>query len=94
VNRKTFPELLALDRYDIDEGHPRIAVDEEICRARCEMRSCLTVCPAEVYTEHVGRVLPDAAACLECGSCVVTCREDALSWHYPAAQQGISYRYG
>lgn len=88
------PELLALDHFDIDEGHPHIEIDHEVCAARCTTRWCLTVCPADVYREQDGRVVPDFAACLECGTCVVACVPEALSWHYPDGGFGVQYRYG
>ena len=90
----TVPSLLALDRYEIDEGHPHIEVDNEVCETRCTRRSCLTVCPAEVYREDGGKLIADFAACLECGTCVVACDPGALRWHYPSGGFGIQYRYG
>lgn len=86
--------LLGLDRFELDEGHSHIAVDNEICEARCTRRACLTICPAEVYREQDGRVIADFAACLECGTCVVACPPDAISWHYPRGGLGVQYRYG
>jgi len=88
------PGLLALNRYELDEGNPHIHIDNDICAERCTQRSCLTVCPADVYSDQDGKVIPDFAACLECGTCVIACEPEALSWHYPAGGQGIHYRYG
>ena len=88
------PGLLALNRFELDEGHSHIRVDNEICEERCAQRSCLTVCPADVYSEHEGNIISDFAACLECGSCVIACVPEALSWHYPRGGQGVQYRYG
>ena len=94
MNPLSVPGLLALNRFDLDEGHPHIEVDHAICAARCTLRSCLTVCPADVYREHDGDVIADFAGCLECGTCVVACLPEALTWHYPQGGHGIQYRYG
>ncbi|HVX22166.1 MAG TPA: 4Fe-4S dicluster domain-containing protein [Acidimicrobiales bacterium] len=91
----TVPGLLALDHYELDEGRPHISIDHDVCRTRCTVRACLTVCPADVYREEDdGRIVPDVAGCLECGTCVVTCLPEALSWRYPGGGKGIQYRYG
>lgn len=94
MNLPSVPARLALNRYQVDDEHPHIAIDNDICEARCTQRSCLTVCPADVYTEQEGRVIPDAAACLECGACVIACVPEALSWCYPEGTHGVQYRYG
>ncbi|MGO9197272.1 MAG: ferredoxin family protein [Acidimicrobiales bacterium] len=94
MNVGSVPSLLSLDHFDVDEEHPHIEVNHEVCRTRCTLRACLTVCPAEVYSEYEGDVAADFAACLECGMCVVACLPEALSWSYPRGGQGISYRYG
>ena len=86
--------LLSLDRFELDEDHPHIVVNSEICEAACTRRPCLTICPAEVYREQDGRVVAGFAACLECGTCVVVCPPGAVSWNYPSGGHGVHYRYG
>ncbi len=94
MNVPSVTGLLALNRFELDEGHPHISVDNEICEVSCTLRPCLTICPAEVYREHDGRVVADFAACLECGTCVIACPPEAISWHYPRGGLGVQYRYG
>lgn len=94
MNLRTVAELLSLDHFELDEGHPHIAVDGGRCAVGCPRRPCLTICPAEVYREHDGYVVADFAACLECGTCVVACPPEAISWHYPRGGKGVQYRYG
>ena len=94
MNVLPVPGMLALNHYEVDEGHPHIAVDNAVCEASCAQRSCLTVCPADVYSDHEGKIIPESAACLECGTCVIVCLPGALSWHYPEGGYGIDYRYG
>ncbi len=94
MNRLGIPEKLALDKYELDEGNPHIVVNNEICRRLCKERACLFVCPAGVYTEQNGEIIPEWAACLECGTCQVACPHEALSWVYPRGGFGIIYRYG
>ena len=59
------------------------------------MRPCLFVCPAVLYTlDAEDRVQVDYEGCLECGTCLIACRDDALTWHYPRAGHGVQYRFG
>jgi len=86
-------DKLGRNVFKVDkEGH--IKINHEICRAKCEPKFCLFVCPAKVYSlESNGDVHADPDGCLECGSCVIACIEEALSWHYPKAGFGVQYRY-
>lgn len=88
------PALLALDSFQPADADPHIVIDDEICQEPCTQRSCLTVCPADVFSEHDGRIVPHPAGCLECGTCVLSCVPGALTWHYPDGSHGVRYRYG
>jgi ferredoxin like protein len=90
----TVAEKIALNKYELDEGHPHIAVHEEACRTECKNLACLMVCPATVYTEVNGKIMADWAACLECGACKAACPSGALEWTYPRCGFGIVYRHG
>lgn len=94
MKRMSVPEKLAVDKFELDEGHSHIAINQEVCREVCTTRPCLFVCPAKVYTEQNGEILVDWAGCLECGTCQVACPHEALTWHYPRGTFGIHYRYG
>jgi ferredoxin like protein len=94
MNRMSIQEKLSINKYELDEDHPHIEVNNEICNAVCKIRPCLHVCPAEVYTEKDGDVMVDYAGCLECGTCKVACPHEALTWEYPRGGFGITYRYG
>lgn len=87
-------ERLALDAITPDD-EPHIVVDQDACR-RCDVRLCLRVCPANLYSivEETGEVHVEVAGCLECGTCLVLCPGEALSWRYPAGGAGIRYRFG
>jgi ferredoxin like protein len=75
------------------ESH--IAIDHEVCQARCTTRPCLHVCPAGLYTlDTEGLVRVDFEGCLECGTCYVVCPHQALRWVYPRAGFGVHYRFG
>ena len=85
-------DLLALDRFHVDEGNPHIRVDKAACAA-CEPRPCVVVCPARCYRLKDGNVAFDYAGCLECGTCRVVCPSRGITqWHYPGASYGVSYR--
>ena len=76
------------------ESH--IEIDAEKCRARCARRHCVRLCPAGLYewNEEAGKMVVEYAGCLECGTCLVACREEALSWRYPRGGYGVQYRHG
>jgi len=78
------------------DGESHILIDEEACRTRCTERYCVRVCPAALYewNAEADRMVVEFAGCLECGTCLVACREDALSWRYPRGGCGVQYRYG
>ncbi len=80
--------------YQVDsESH--IAIDAERCRTQCAVKVCTFVCPARVYrlTED-GGIHVEHDGCLECGTCIIACPLEALSWHYPRAGYGVQYRFG
>ncbi len=85
---------LGLNAYKVDaESH--ISINQDICKSSCTMKFCTFVCPARVYTLGAdGDVQIEHDGCLECGTCVIACRSDALTWHYPRAGQGVQYRFG
>jgi ferredoxin like protein len=95
MNRMSVQEKLGVNKFELDEEHSHITVDNAKCQALCTDRMCLRVCPAEVYTEQEdGTIIVDYAACLECGTCQVACPHEALTWEYPRGGFGIIYRYG
>jgi ferredoxin like protein len=40
------------------------------------------------------RMVVEFAGCLECGTCMVSCRHGALTWQMPRGGYGVRYRYG
>ena len=92
IKRLSAEELLALDRFAVDEGNPHILVDKNIC-ARCSQRPCLVVCPARCYTQKDGQVHFEYAGCLECGTCRVMCTDQGVThWSYPRGTFGVTFR--
>ncbi len=90
---------LGLDVFKIS-AEPHITINQEICQAECQVRYCLHICPANLYTlkkvegEAKDEVQVDYEGCLECGTCLIACSHDALTWRYPEAGFGIQYRFG
>ena len=100
---------LGLDVFKIS-AEPHITINQEICQTECQVRYCLHICPANLYTmkkvevkgevevkvevEVEGEVQVDYEGCLECGTCLIACSHDALTWRYPGAGYGIQYRFG
>jgi ferredoxin like protein len=85
---------LGLNVFKLDtESH--ITINQNLCQAQCQIRYCLHVCPAEVYTlDREGMVRAEYEGCLECGTCLAACFHEALTWHYPNAGFGVQYRFG
>jgi ferredoxin like protein len=85
---------LGLDAFKLDD-RSHITINQEACRTRCELKPCLVVCPADLYSVSAnGEMQVDYEGCLECGTCMVVCPEGALEWVYPRAGLGVHYRFG
>ncbi len=89
------PARLGVNRFEIDEEEPHISVDQDLCRSTGTGDRIIAVCPARVYSRGpAGEVLVDAAACLECGTCLAVASPGALTWHYPRGGYGVQLREG
>lgn len=89
-------EKLYRVRYEVDEDHPHIRLDETVCRD-CLDRVCTFICPARVYVpspDDPGLIKVNHENCLECGTCRVACPREGIVWDYPNGGKGVKYRYG
>lgn len=79
-----------------NDSESHIAIDAAKCKAGCRERYCIRVCPASLYewSTEADKMIVEYAGCLECGTCLVACREGALTWRYPRGGFGVQYRYG
>ena len=85
-------ERLKTVPFNVDET-PHIVVDGALCRG-CETHACLTFCPAQCFTAGGGGGIDYYyVGCLECGTCLLLCNEEAVRWNYPKGGSGISYRF-
>ncbi len=87
---------LGLDKYEIDEEQSHITVDHSRC-ANCQLKPCLTVCPAVVYKWVDDHVAVNYENCVECGTCQVACDHGGnkgITWRNPQGGFGIMFRYG
>lgn len=93
IDRMQTPELLSLDKFNVDEEESHIVLDKEIC-ARCENKPCLVVCSAGLYKlDQSGGISFDYAGCLECGTCRIMCKDKGIvKWIYPRGAFGVSFR--
>jgi ferredoxin like protein len=92
-SKSTIESKLALDVFKLD-NIAHIRIDEKKC-VKCAGKFCLFVCPAGLFTlDSEGKVKFDYEGCLECGTCLIACRECAIDWNYPRGGYGIQYRYG
>ena len=95
IRRMEAPDLLSLDKFNVDEENPHVVIDPDVCD-NCRTKPCLFVCPAVLYTlDKQGRVSYDYAGCLECGTCRVVCPNKGITkWEYPRSTCGVTFRYG
>ena len=96
VKSMSLDARLGLDKYEIDEVQSHIKVDQSKCQI-CDLRPCLTVCPAGVYTWVDGEIKVHYEDCLECGTCQISCDhggEGGITWHNSTGGYGIIYRFG
>jgi ferredoxin like protein len=84
--------ILDLVSYRV-HSEPHIVVHHDRC-AECGHRACTYVCPAACYDWNEARARVDFAyeTCLECGTCLLVCDREALSWHYPPGGFGVRFR--
>lgn len=95
MNALSTTEMLARNRYVIDESEPHIVVDQEKVRATGTAERLIAVCPAGVYSKTPdGDIAVEYAACLECGTCLAIAPEGILSWRYPNGGFGVQFRDG
>lgn len=85
-------ERLSVDNFEVDEV-PHIKVDTKMC-VRCDLKPCLYICPAGLYTLENEEIHFNYEGCLECGSCRVVCPLEAVDWNYPRGGFGVNYQYG
>lgn len=88
-------ERLAVNKFTTDDVL-FIEVNTELCKS-CELKPCLYVCPAQVYTLESGNLVYNPEGCIELGACKVVCQEfgnNAIKWNYPRGGYGIRFRYG
>lgn len=89
-------EKLYRVRYEVDQDHPHIRLDETVCKD-CPDRVCIFICPARVYVpsaEDPRLIKVNHENCLECGTCRVACPREGIAWDYPNGGKGVKYRYG
>lgn len=86
-------DKLSLNKFEVNEGEPHIHVRKELCGS-CRGRSCLSACPAGLYSEQNDEIIVEWAGCLECGTCRIVCDNKAIDWKYPQGGFGIIYRQG
>lgn len=83
-------EKLDLVRFRVDkESH--IKLDSALCQ-KCELRACLWVCPAGLFTLSGDELLLSYEGCLECGACYLACPQGAIQWNYPKGGYGVCFR--
>lgn len=86
--------FLAVDKFNVDEGHPHIKLVDD--PDDIEFRKLVNLCPAALYRYgDDGSKQFDCAGCLECGTCRIACGDTIIKrWEFPRPTMGVEYRYG
>jgi ferredoxin like protein len=85
-------DKLAVNKYTVDK-QVHITIDSDICKL-CQHHNCVYCCPAGCYKLSQGNIVYSYEGCLECGSCYISCPENAIELTFPRAGFGILYEYG
>lgn len=91
-------ELIAVDKYNVDEESAHIELSEEDLDKLPdeEFGKLVRVCPAALYkVDADGHKSFDYAGCLECGTCRIACEGTIVKkWEMPQPTMGVEYRFG
>ena len=96
ILKLSLADKLYRTRYEPDEAHPHITVNDTICAA-CTDKPCLFFCPAEVYRKNANNdqlIAVSHENCLECGTCRYACPFQSIDWRNPEGGRGVKYRFG
>ena len=87
-------ELIAVNKYEVDEDRAHIERVEEPDSEACKTR--VRGCPAALYKiDEDGATSFDYAGCLECGTCRIACEGTIVrKWENPQPTMGVEYRFG
>lgn len=81
----------------LTDTQPHLTIPEPATCLTCELKPCIRVCPAQVYTWEENRIHIRYENCLELGACNIACQQigkKALVWEFPRGGKGVSYRLG
>lgn len=87
-------EKLSLLKYNKgNESH--LIVDDDVCM-RCSEKYCTYICPADVYEWNDKKCTMTIRYenCLECGACKIACDKNNITWCYPNAGCGVTFKNG
>ena len=96
IFKLSLEDKLYRTKYETDADKPHIKVNDEICK-KCETRVCTYICPAKTYKDDPNNktsVMVAHENCLECGTCLKTCPQNAIDWKLPDGGMGVKYRFG
>ncbi|MEM3670348.1 MAG: hypothetical protein QW767_01200 [Thermoprotei archaeon] len=94
--KQSVESLLGHDKWNwAKKSH--ITIKNNLLCQTCDLKPCLRVCPAKVYTWTGEKVAVNYEACLELRACYVSCHEygnGAIEWVYPPGGLGVLFRKG
>ena len=79
------------------DAKPHIEVDTSICNTTCPHKCTTYMCPAKCYTtDEKGDVHFQFEDCIECGTCMYACDQNAVTWNYPDPEsgRGVNWNFG
>jgi len=79
-------------QYNLDKD-PHIIVNIESCED-CKLKPCILGCPAQCFQFIEGQIHFQYEDCIECGTCKILCKKEAIQWNYPRGSFGVVFRKG
>ena len=89
-NKKSIENKLTKIKYNC-ANKTHLVVNQEVCK-KCKEKTCLYICPADVYDLNNDEIVVKYENCLECGACKIVCPKQNINWQYPTSGAGVVYK--
>ena len=89
-DKKSIENKLTKVKYNC-ANNSHLIVNQEVCK-KCKEKTCLHICPADVYALNEDEIVVKYENCLECGACKIACPKQNIDWQYPESGAGVVYK--
>lgn len=81
----------------ITDNQQHVAIIDAIICQHCSSKTCLRICPTDVFTSSEAmenRIIVHWQRCIECGACRLACPHVNIDFDYPRGGYGVLYHEG